>query len=82
MINFRINSDEGVIRLGSIQLAWGNRLESEWGELEGFFCICGNNWSLEFGDIDQGQAGIHLTTWNGYDEITSTKTLITFGGQS
>jgi hypothetical protein len=80
MIDFRINSDEGVLRLGSLQLSWGNQLDSYWEILPGFFSITYNCRSIEFGEVDQGQPGIYLTTWRD-DDISSSKAILTFGSK-
>lgn len=67
---FNIDSNGGLIRIGSAAILWQNRDE----EFPGFTTLSWGDSSLEFGDIDAGN-GIHLTTFRDGD-ISFQKTLL------
>ena len=69
MIN--ITDTNGSILFGSYGISWGNAIYDI--DLPGFFCVNLGNFSLEFGDIDQGKPGIYLTTYAD-GEIAERKT--------
>ncbi len=69
-MNFDITPDGGLIRLGPYALLWENSTD----EYPGFTTISNGEYSLEFGEIDQGN-GIFVTKYTDED-IEYTKALI------
>ena len=67
---FNINSNNGHICIGNYSILW----ENAEGEFPGFFVIANNDYSLEFGEIDDGN-GIFLTKY-GLGDVEYTKPLI------
>ena len=67
---FNIDSNGGLIRIGSAAVLWQNRDE----EFPGFTTLSWGDSSFEFGDIDAGN-GIHFTTFRDGD-ISFQKTLL------
>jgi hypothetical protein len=66
----RINSENGVIRLGPFSLFWQNPEP----EYPGFTVLAYKDTSIEFGDIDAGN-GIHITRFKD-GEIFSQQVLL------
>ena len=60
-MNFHISKEGGDLRFLGLVIAWGRPLRDF--NLPGFLVIGIGNFSLEFGDIDQGTPGIYLTRW-------------------
>lgn len=67
-----VNSNGGHFKLGKFSFSWQNT--DSFHEWEGYSVLCWADWSLEFGDIDNGN-GIHLTHYKDGD-IDFTKTLV------
>lgn len=59
-----LNDDGGLIRLGSLAILWQNQDTDQ--EFPGFTVFSLGNYSLEFGDIDNG-LGIFITKYNDGD---------------
>ena len=68
----RINSNGGSIALGKFSFSWSNADPVfQWAA---YSVLCWGDWSLEFGDIDNGN-GIFLTHFKDGD-LEFTKTLL------
>ena len=65
-----ITSDSGHIYWGGFSLLWENAVD----DLPGFLAIGSPNYSLEFGDIDNGN-GVFLTKY-GQGDIEYSKQII------
>lgn len=67
---FNLDSTGGLIRIGPAAIVWQNPDS----EFSGFTVLSWNDYSLEFGDLDEGN-GIHVTGYaDGY--IAYSKTLL------
>jgi len=71
-MSIQVTSTHGHIMFGDYGVTWGNYLDDI--DLAGFCSISLGNFSLEFGDIDQGKPGIYVTVY-GDGEITERKTI-------
>ena len=67
---FNITSQGGHICIGNWSLLWENATN----EFPGFTAIANSDYSLEFGEIDNGN-GIFLTKY-GYGDIEFTKPIL------
>lgn len=67
-MKFNINAGCGHIELGPLLLSWGNA-DKEF-DLPPFLVLGMGDYSLEFGDIDQGAPGIYLTRWIDEEPVT------------
>tara|TARA_B100000035_G_scaffold284426_1_gene267343 strand:+ start:249 stop:494 length:246 start_codon:yes stop_codon:yes gene_type:complete len=77
--NFVASSTGGHGNIGQLCWAWQNQeyIDSTFADdYIGFTTIGFGDWSLEFGDIDQGN-GIHLTHWKDGD-VAWSKTFLKF----
>ena len=70
-----LDSEGGVIILGPLAISWGNA-DPEFGA-DGFCSFSYGQYSLEFGDVDQGTPGIYLTHYSDGD-IEYSKPLVQF----
>lgn len=71
-MHIHICDTHGNIGIGSYSICWGNALYDV--DLPGFFCLNLGNFSLEFGDVDQGKPGIYTTVYTD-GEITERHTI-------
>ena len=58
---FHLNHSNGHIAVGPLTITWGNAIGDL--DLPGFFTFGIGPFSLEMGDIDQGQPGIYITEY-------------------
>jgi len=69
MIDFKVDSIGGQIRLGSLIINWANFETSQtiegfsFGDLPGFTSFSWGDSCLEFGQIDQARPGIYFTKY-------------------
>jgi len=60
---FRVSDDHGYLTLGDFCLTWGNAVNEPELRLDGFCSIAYKDFSLEFGDLDQGRPGVYLNKY-------------------
>ena len=75
MIEFHLHREDGWIYLGPLRFSWATPIEGL--DLPGFFIIGLFDYSLEFGEVDQGAPGVYLTKCNA-DDCTHLFTLLQF----
>ena len=80
-MNSYINSLGGTIGFKDFYITWQNQVEAFEDTIPGFFCIGTKRFSLECGEVDQGQPGIYWTVYDEEGDMPRSHTLLQFSQQ-